>query len=159
LKKHDKYLPNNPCKTFYVSRMHAQAWVRADYYSDLVVRFSHMYSNLREDHVATDNDDAAQSFCRSTTKYWVKTEDVSRVKYFILRHLPVFLQNTSNGESDSQFTNSVYLDNDQLELYHGRLDKSPGAIALRLRGMGPATRRKFLWNGRPIMTSGLEKCL
>ena len=33
-------------------------------------------------------------------------------------------------------TNSVYLDNDQLELYHGRLEKSPGAIALRLRWYG-----------------------
>lgn len=135
LKKHDKYLPNNPCKAFYVSRMHAQAWVRGDY-SDLVVRLSQIYSQVREDHVAKENKDASQSFLRSTTKYWVKTEDVSRVKYFILRHLPVFLQKTSTGESDSQFTNSVYLDNDRLELYHGRLDKSPGAIALRLRWYG-----------------------
>ncbi|CAJ1930789.1 unnamed protein product [Cylindrotheca closterium] len=135
LKKHDKYLPNNPCKTFYVSRMHGQAWVRGDY-SDLVVRLSQIYSRIREDHVAKENNDASQSFLRSTTKYWVKTEDVSRVKYFILRHLPVFLQKTSTGESDSQFTNSVYVDNDQLELYHGRLDKSPGAIALRMRWYG-----------------------
>jgi SPX domain protein involved in polyphosphate accumulation len=135
LKKHDKYLPNNPCKAFYVSRMHSKAWVRGDY-SDLVVRLSHIYAMLRDDHVAAENKDASQSFSRSTTKYWVKTEDVSRVKYFILRHLPVFLQKTSTGESDSQFTNSVYLDNDQLELYHGRLEKSPGAIALRLRWYG-----------------------
>jgi SPX domain protein involved in polyphosphate accumulation len=134
LKKHDKNLPNVPCKAFYVSRMHAQAWVRGDY-SDLVVRLSHIYSNLRDDHVAKENLDQ-QSFLRSTTKYWVKTEDVSRVKYYVLRHLPVFLQKTSTGESDSQFTNSVYLDNNQLELYHGRLDKSPGAIALRLRWYG-----------------------
>jgi SPX domain protein involved in polyphosphate accumulation len=136
LKKHDKHMPTNPCKAFYVARMHAQAWVRGDY-SDLVVRLSHIYAKLREDHVVEENQDASQSFCRSTTKYWVKTEDVSRVKYAILRHLPVFLQKTSSGESDSQFTNSVYLDNDQLELYHGRLDKSPGAIALRLRWYGP----------------------
>ena len=136
LKKHDKNLPNNPCKAFYVSRMHAQAWVRGDY-SDLVVRLSQIYAKLRDDHVAAENQDASQSFLRSTTKYWIKTEDVSRVKYFVLRHLPVFLQKTSTGESDSQFTNSVYLDNDQLELYHGRLDKAPGAIALRLRWYGP----------------------
>ncbi len=136
LKKHDKNLPNNPCKAFYVSRMHAQAWVRGDY-SDLVVRLSQIYAKLRDDHVAAENKDVSQSFLRSTTKYWIKTEDVSRVKYFVLRHLPVFLQKTSTGESDSQFTNSVYLDNDQLELYHGRLDKSPGAIALRLRWYGP----------------------
>jgi SPX domain protein involved in polyphosphate accumulation len=114
--------------------MHAQAWVRGDY-SDLVVRLSHIYSNLREDQVAKENNDQ-QSFLRQTTKYWVKTEDVSRVKYYVLRHLPVFLQKTSTGESDSQFTNSVYLDNDQLELYHGRLEKAPGAIALRLRWYG-----------------------
>ena len=136
LKKHDKNLPNNPCKAFYVSRMHAQAWVRGDY-SDLVVRLSQIYAKLRDDQVAEESKDSSQSFLRSTTKYWIKTEDVSRVKYFVLRHLPVFLQKTSTGESDSQFTNSVYLDNDQLELYHGRLDKSPGAIALRLRWYGP----------------------
>jgi SPX domain protein involved in polyphosphate accumulation/uncharacterized membrane protein YidH (DUF202 family) len=136
LKKHDKNLPNNPCKAFYVQRMHAQAWVRGDY-SDIVVQLSNIYAALRADHTAEENKDASQSFLRSTTKYWVKTEDVSRVKYTILRHLPVFLQKTSTGESDSQFTNSVYLDNDQLELYHGRLDKTPGAIALRFRWYGP----------------------
>jgi SPX domain protein involved in polyphosphate accumulation len=137
LKKHDKNLPNTPCKAFYVNRLHTQAWVRGDY-SDIVVRLSDLYSSLREDRAAADNtEDPNQSFSRSTTKYWVKTEDVSRVKYAILRHLPVFLQKTSTGESDSQFTNSVYLDNDQLELYHGRLDKTPGAIALRLRWYGP----------------------
>jgi SPX domain protein involved in polyphosphate accumulation len=136
LKKHDKNLPNNPCKVFYVNRLHAQAWVRGDY-SDVIVRLSNIYSSIRSDHRAEENKDASQSFLRSTTKYWVKTEDVSRVKYATLRHLPVFLQKTSTGESDSQFTNSVYLDNDQLELYHGRLDKTPGAIALRLRWYGP----------------------
>jgi SPX domain protein involved in polyphosphate accumulation len=136
LKKHDKNLPAMPCKAFYVNRLHAQAWVRGDY-SDVVVRLSNIYAALRQDRVAEENKDAAQSFLRSTTKYWVKTEDVSRVKYAVLRHLPVFLQKTSTGESDSQFTNSVYLDNDQLELYHGRLDKTPGAIALRLRWYGP----------------------
>lgn len=115
--------------------MHSQAWVRGDY-SDVVVRLSAIYSALRNDTAAEENQDASQSFLRSTTKYWIKTEDISRVKYAVLRHLPVFLQKTSTGESDSQLTNSVYLDNDQLELYHNRLDKTPGAIALRLRWYG-----------------------
>lgn len=115
LKKHDKHVTSNPVKAFYVNRLHAQAWVRGDY-SDIVVRLSNVYSAIRQDQVAEENKDASQSFLRTTTKYWVKTEDVSRVKYAILRHLPVFLQKTSTGESDSQFTNSVYLDNDQLEL-------------------------------------------
>ncbi len=134
LKKHDKNLPNK-CKTFYVARMHSQAWVRGDY-SDIVVQLSTIYSSIRGDHKAKEDDGASQSFMRSTTKYWVNTEDVSKVKYAVLRHLPVFLQKTATGETDSQLTNSVYLDNSSLELYHGRLDKTPGAIAVRLRWYG-----------------------
>ena len=37
------------------------------------------------------------------------------------------------GQQDSQLINSVYLDNSSMELYHGRLDKKPSAIALRIR--------------------------
>jgi uncharacterized membrane protein YidH (DUF202 family) len=40
------------------------------------------------------------------------------------------------GETDSQLVNSVYLDNFAMELYKGRLEKSPGAIALRFRWYG-----------------------
>ena len=116
LKKHDKNSPSHACKQFYINRMHNQAWVRGDY-SDVVVRLSAVYSALRNDHAAEENKDASQSFLRSTTKYWVRTEDVSKVKYAILKHLPVFLQKTSTGESDSQLTNSVYFDNDQLGEY------------------------------------------
>lgn len=43
------------------------------------------------------------------------------------------------GETDAQLVNSVYLDNRALELYHGRLDKTPGAIALRMRWYGTST--------------------
>lgn len=135
LKKHDKNSPAHQCKQFYINRIHNQAWVRGDY-SDVVVKLSSIYSALRQDHTAEENKDASQSFLRSTTKYWVRTEDVSKVKYAVLKHLPVFLQKTATGESDSQLTNSVYFDNDQLELYHGRLDKIPGAIAYRLRWYG-----------------------
>ena len=113
LKKHDKYIPSNPCKIFYINRMHNQSWVRGDY-SDLVVRLSSIYSKLRDDRVSEEEKNESQNFLRSTTKYWVKTEDVSRVKYQVLKHLPVFLQTTATGETDSQLTNSVYLDNDQL---------------------------------------------
>ena len=77
-----------------------------------------------------------QNFVRSTRKYWVHTEDISEIKYSVLQHLPVFLQTSMAGESDSQLVNSVYLDNHSMELYHGRLEKSPGAIALRFRWYG-----------------------
>lgn len=65
---------------------------------------------------------------RSTTKYWVKDEHISQLKWYVLQHLPVLLQDPSDttDRRDSQLINSVYLDNATLELYKGRLDKTPG---------------------------------
>lgn len=139
LKKHDRRLPNNPCKSFYVARLHDQSWVRGDY-SDVIVSMSRVYSVLRgDDKVVENKESEAQNFVRSTRKYWVHTEDISQVKYTVLQHLPVFLQTKMAGETDSQLVNSVYLDNHAMELYHGRLEKSPGAIALRMRWYGTGT--------------------
>lgn len=136
LKKHDKYLPASPpCRAFYMARLHNQSWVRGDY-SDVLVTLSQMHGQLRGDKAGKKEETGKQDFVRSTKKYWVRVEDVSEVKYAILQHLPVFLQNTMGGESDSQLVSSVYLDNSQMELYHGRLDKTPGAIAVRLRWYG-----------------------
>lgn len=136
LKKHDKRLPN-PCKSFYISRLHEQGWVKGDH-SAVIVLMSSVYSALRGDEEVEEKESEKQEFVRSTTKYWVHTEDISRVKYIILQHLPVFLQKGMN-DTDAQLVNSVYLDNRALELYHGRLDKSPGAQALRMRWYGTAT--------------------
>ena len=41
--------------------------------------------------------------------------------------------NAQEDQQDSQLVNSVYLDNSSMELYHGRLDKRPNAIAVRIR--------------------------
>ena len=79
LKKHDKNFPAYSCKQFYINRMHNQAWVRGDY-SDVVVRLSYIYATVRDDHVAEEKGGGAQAFSRSTTKYWVRTENVSKVK-------------------------------------------------------------------------------
>lgn len=138
LKKHDKMLPRSPpCRQFYMSRLHSrrQSWMRGDY-SDVLVNLSRLFGELRGDQEGVKDTGEKQNFVRSTKKYWVRVEDVSEVKYAILQHLPVFLQENMKGESDSQLVNSVYLDNAQLELYHGRLDKTPGAIALRIRWYG-----------------------
>ena len=59
-----------------------------------------------------------------------------QLKWFVLQHLPVLLQESMGTQSDSQLVNSVYLDNATLELYKGRLDKTPGAIAVRFRWYG-----------------------
>ncbi|GIL87349.1 hypothetical protein Vretifemale_15424 [Volvox reticuliferus] len=135
LKKHDKCLPHAPCRQFYVAHLHQQPWVQGNY-SDLLVSLSNIYSKLRGDSSGEKNEDAAQGFVRSTTKYWVRNEDVSTVKHHVLQHLPVFQFDKNNFTGDAQLINSVYLDNSNLELYHGRLDKKPGAIALRIRWYG-----------------------
>eukprot|EP00981_Chlorochromonas_danica_P013550 scaffold6470_cov243-Ochromonas_danica.AAC.2 len=137
LKKHDRRLPN-PCRAFYAARLHDQSWVRGDY-SDVIVSMSRVYSKLRGDEEVEEKENAKQDFVRSTRKYWVHTEDISAIKYYILQHLPVFLQKTMAGETDSQLVNSVYLDNYSMELYRGRLEKTPGAIALRFRWYGTGT--------------------
>ncbi len=146
LKKHDKLLPRSPpCRKFYMSRLHnrRKSWMRGDY-SDVLVCLSRLFGDVRGDQVVQPPPGEQQNFVRSTKKYWVRVEDVSEVKLAILKHLPVFLQKAMKGESDSQMVNSVYLDNAQLELYHGRLDKTPCAIALRLRWYGAVPKVVFV---------------
>jgi SPX domain protein involved in polyphosphate accumulation len=58
LKKHDKRLPN-PCKAFYISRLHDQKWVRGDY-SDVIVSMSNLYSTIRGDEEAVANENEKQ---------------------------------------------------------------------------------------------------
>eukprot|EP00877_Chromochloris_zofingiensis_P009475 jgi/Chrzof1/4781/Cz14g26070.t1 len=141
LKKHDKMLPHSPCRQFYIAHLHQQPWVQGNY-SDVLVQLSGVYSQLRGDTTGKKNEDAAQGFVRSTTKYWVPAEDVSSVKYHILQHLPVFQFEKDDFAGDAQLINSVYFDNENLELYHGRLDKKPNAIALRIRWYGPGEPQK-----------------
>ena len=135
LKKHDKNLPSTPARQFYMARLHQTPWIQGDY-SAVFVTLSRIYSKLRDDVVPEAQDLELKDFERSTRKYWVKTEHVSQVKHIILQHLPVFQVRQDLLSGDSQMTNSAYFDNSQLELYHGRLEKRPQAIALRIRWYG-----------------------
>jgi len=58
LKKHDKCLPN-PCKAFYISRLHDQNWVRGDY-SDVIVILSRVYSAIRGDEAVKEKESEKQ---------------------------------------------------------------------------------------------------
>jgi SPX domain protein involved in polyphosphate accumulation len=140
LKKHDKQLPHTPCRQFYVSHLHNQPWVQGKH-SDLMVILSNCFSQLRGDRLAEAVGGSAQAFNRSTTKYWVATDAVSAVKRTIIENMPVFVFNEENYSGDAQLVNSVYFDNENAELYHGRLDKKPGALAIRVRWYGPADPR------------------
>jgi hypothetical protein len=52
----------------------------------------------------------------------------------------VFQFDKDDFAGDAQLINSVYFDNENLELYHGRLDKKPNAIAVRIRWDRPGGR-------------------
>ena len=65
-------------------------------YSDVLVHLSNIYSDLRGDTSGVKNEDSAQGFVRSTTKYWVRTQDATSVKHHILQHLPVSLFKKDN---------------------------------------------------------------
>jgi SPX domain protein involved in polyphosphate accumulation len=146
LKKHDKMLPV-PCRRYYITRLHNQQWVKKDH-SKIFVRLGQIHSSLRGDVGGKKDEGGAQGFIRRTTKYWVRTSDISKVKYIVLQHLPVFQHDLEALSGDSQLTNSAYFDNAHLELYHGRLEKSPGAIALRLRWYEDAEPQKAVFMER-----------
>ena len=59
LKKHDKMIPQAPCRQFYIAHLHQQPWVQGNY-SDLLVSLSNVYSKLRGDTSGVQNDDSAQ---------------------------------------------------------------------------------------------------
>ena len=50
----------------------------------------------------------------------------------------------SEYTGDAQLINSVYLDNDSLEVYHGRLDQRPASMAVRISWHGPQEPHEVL---------------
>jgi SPX domain protein involved in polyphosphate accumulation len=94
LKKHDKHVPKTfACMTVYLMRLQRQPWVAKDNGDATIVQLSRIHSKIRHDRVIEPPPLGQEEagFIRKTTKYWVKTEDVSKVKYEVLKHLPVFL--------------------------------------------------------------------
>jgi VTC domain len=79
-----------------------------------------------------------QNFVRQTTKYWVHPDNITELKLIILKHLPVLVFNANKEfEAKDSAISSIYYDNtDTWELYEGRLKKTEGAEAVRLRWYG-----------------------
>ena len=95
-----------------------------------------------------------QNFVRQTTKYWVHPDNITELKLIILKvrsilslnrtntdyikHLPVLVFNASKEfEAKDSAISSIYYDNPETwELYMGRLKKTEGAEAIRLRWYG-----------------------
>ena len=140
IKKHDK-MTHWHLKPVFAARLNARPFFKDDY-DETVVKLSRLYDQVRTRGSPTQGDSAAggkqQNFVRQTTKYWVHPDNITELKLIILKHLPVLVFNPSKEfeRKDSAIT-SIYYDNtDTWELYEGRLKKSEGAEAIRLRWYG-----------------------
>ncbi|KAJ5591517.1 Vacuolar transporter chaperone 4 [Penicillium hispanicum] len=140
IKKHDKetkwYL-----KPVFAARLNAKPFFK-DNYDAFVVKLSKLYDLVRTKGNPVKGDASAggtqQNFVRQTTKYWVHRDNITELKLVILKHLPVLVFNASKEfEEKDTAISSIYYDNpDTWELYQGRLKKTEGAEAIRLRWYG-----------------------
>lgn len=128
-------------KPVFDTRLKAKPFYKENYDAS-VVKLSKLYDIVRTRGNPAKGDSAAggsqASFVRQTTKYWVHPDNVTELKLIILKHLPVLVFNASKefDRQDSAIT-SIYFDNpDTWELYMGRLMKTEGAEAVRLRWYG-----------------------
>ncbi|CAI2185646.1 6417_t:CDS:2 [Funneliformis geosporum] len=117
-------------------------------YDALIVKLSRLYDIVRtRGNPVTGNSSAGgqqQNFVRNTTKYWVHPDNITELKLLILKHLPVLVFNPNKEfESADSAISSIYFDNENFDLYLGRLEKSEGAEAIRLRWYGGMDNREI----------------
>lgn len=140
VKKHDKQTGYKLRRDFVSNFLDERPFYKENYDS-LIIQLSRLFDLVRTRGNPIKGDSAAggnqSAFVRQTTKYWVHEENIIPLKLFILKHLPVLVYDPDKEYSpeDSAIT-SIYFDNEDLELYLGRLEKSEGAEAIRLRWYG-----------------------
>ncbi|XWW92279.1 hypothetical protein V2A60_000202 [Cordyceps javanica] len=140
IKKHDKQTGWH-LRPAFDTRLKAKPFYKENYDAS-VIKLSKLYDLVRTRGNPVKGDSAAggsqASFVRQTTKYWVHPDNVTELKLIILKHLPVLVFNAGKefDPQDSAIT-SIYYDNpDTWDLYEGRLKKTEGAEAIRLRWYG-----------------------
>ncbi|KAH8554470.1 VTC domain-containing protein [Umbelopsis sp. PMI_123] len=139
IKKHDK-MTGWTLKPMFMVRLNAKPFYKENY-DALIVRISTLYDRVRNRGMAHRGDSSAggkqAAFVRNTTKYWVHPDNITELKLIILKHLPVLVFNPNKEfeAADSAIT-SIYYDNDDFDLYTGRLEKTEGAEAIRMRWYG-----------------------
>ncbi|PPQ68637.1 hypothetical protein CVT26_002921 [Gymnopilus dilepis] len=140
LKKHDKQTQIPLKSTFIQEYLEKRPFYKYNW-DALIVKLSKLYDLVRTRGHPVQGDASAggnqSAFVRQTTKYWVHPDNLVPLKLAILRHLPVLVFNPDKEyePKDSAIT-SIYFDNEDLELYLGRLEKTEGAEAIRLRWYG-----------------------
>ncbi|AWU77222.1 hypothetical protein CAS74_001145 [Pichia kudriavzevii] len=139
LKKHDK-LTKFILKPIFQARLNAKSFFK-DNLDGLIVKLSKLYDLVRTKGNPVKGDSSAggkmQNFVRQTTKYWVHPDNITELKLIILKHLPVLVFNPNKEfETEDSAISSIYFDNREMDLYYGRLLKTEGAEAIRIRWYG-----------------------
>ncbi|KAJ1514406.1 vacuolar transporter chaperone [Coelomomyces lativittatus] len=143
LKKHDKHT-SFELKPMFIAELNARPFFRENF-DEIILKLSLLYDTIRNHGLPRSKGDydesAAHSFVRKTTKYWVHPDNVTEVKLKILKYLPVLIYG-SKREYDPAIS-SVYFDNDQFELYKGRLEKTHESQAFRFRWYGSSGQQEI----------------
>ncbi|CAI4044848.1 hypothetical protein SUVZ_10G1790 [Saccharomyces uvarum] len=139
IKKHDKKT-GFILKPVFQVRLDSKPFFKENY-DELVIKISQLYDIARTSGRPIKGDSSAggkqQNFVRQTTKYWVHPDNITELKLIILKHLPVLVFNTNKEfEREDSAITSIYFDNENMDLYYGRLRKDEGAEAHRLRWYG-----------------------
>ncbi|KAI0022984.1 SPX-domain-containing protein [Xylariomycetidae sp. FL0641] len=140
IKKHDK-MTDWHLRPSFDAALKKKPFYNEDFNAE-VLKLSKLYNLVRTRGNPVKGDSSAGgsqgSFVRQTTKYWVHPDNITEVKLLILKHLPVLVFNPNKefDAADSAIT-SIYYDNpEKWGLYEGRLKKTEGAEAIRLRWYG-----------------------
>ncbi|RHZ65141.1 hypothetical protein Glove_319g140 [Diversispora epigaea] len=146
IKKHDKQTKWH-LKPQFMVRLNAKPFYKEDY-DALIVKLSRLYDIVRTRGNPVKGNSAAggqqQNFVRNTSKYWVHPDNITELKLLILKHLPVLVFNPNKEfEKADSAISSIYYDNEAFELYLGRLEKTEGAEAIRLRWYGGMDTREI----------------
>ncbi|KAJ9476137.1 Vacuolar transporter chaperone 4 [Pseudozyma hubeiensis] len=140
VKKHDKQTGRLLRKEFVQHYLSSRPFYKENY-DQLIVKLSKLFDLVRTRGNPVQGDSSAggsqSAFVRQTTKYWVHPDNIVPLKLIILKHLPVLVFNADKEfQQEDQAITSIYYDNEDLELYLGRLEKTEGAEAIRLRWYG-----------------------
>lgn len=139
LKKHDK-ITKFILKPIFQVRLNSKSFFK-DNLDGLIVKLSKSYDLVRTKGNPVKGDSSAggkmQNFVRQTTKYWVHPDNITELKLIVLKHLPVLVFNPNKEfEPEDSAISSIYFDDKEMDLYYGRLLKTEGAEAIRIRWYG-----------------------
>ncbi|EJU04887.1 SPX-domain-containing protein [Dacryopinax primogenitus] len=140
IKKHDKRTGMDLKTNFLPQLLARRPFYKYDW-ETLIVKLSKIYDLVQTRGHPVQGDPSAggsqSAFERQTTKYWVHEDYLVPVKLAIMRHLPVLVFDPKKQfKLEDTAITSIYYDNEDLELYLGRLEKTEGAQAIRLRWYG-----------------------